>query len=258
MCIVDGQVENISKTNIFIGNLDQDHQFTVYSNNINVQNVPITGRRPVGILPTRNVAMILPFPKGNSSDGDIKIYDMSECDNIFNTLKECFPYKDVFSNDSYGFGNIPIFKSGSYDVSIVSNLDNFDNLQFNKFNISNGVKHLLKRDYSNDFGFIVCVIRNGAKFHPIAYSHKIKSDNNLFIPTKHYHNGSENNADWDHEIYVMGCNIDYVHQKGIKVRKSNISDKLENLPFKLIHNPNLTNISINYDYIHNNDITVIQ
>lgn len=244
MCIIDGNIDNVSKTKIFVGQDWTGNQITVYSNKVETK---------------QQVAMILPCPKGN-----IKLYDMSDHKNFFEKLNNFFPqmqYKGFnaqSTNSSFG-----IVQVGSYDVSIVPSLEEMDNLNYIHFNLSPGVKYLLNKDYSEGFSFIVCMIRQGAEFHPIAYTHKMKDT--YFIPTKHYHNGSEKHADWDHEIYVMSVNdnLSKYHNYGIKdvknIKPLNFNEVLNNpsvLPFTIYTCRYLDKLKIDKFYNKNLDIIV--
>ena len=238
MCIIDGKVNTISNTEILVGKLPSNkHQFTIYSNNINID----------GLINNKNIGMILPFPKNGTKDGDIKLYDITDSKNIFDNLR-------VFSKN-YKI-NKP-FKYGNYEVSIVPSYKDFNNITFDRFNLSMGVRNILERDYSDDYGFVVCLLKNSSKFHPIVYSHRISSE--LFIPTKHYHNKSEEDIDWDHDIYILD-NIKipnyFYKNKGVSFHKRDINtDILGDFPFiKKNIKKSLTLISINEEYKNNHDI----
>lgn len=269
MCMIIGEEQpiHVSNTNIFVGKLYNGDQFTVYSNQVKSQNkindnwfVNRMKNEPMH-LPSNNnnnIAMVLPYPKGN-----VKLYNMQDCEDIFSKLKEYFPEPQTqnavgygLKSDSLTFNNsIKVEKIGGYDVSVVPSLDDFNRLQYDVFNLDKGFQNLLQRDYSKDYGFIVCKLRDSEKFHPIAYSHPMRSDGELFIPTKHYHNGSESNADWDHSIYILNGNIN-INNKGIFSRVFNTSSIKAITPFTTDKVHNISKIDINNRFKENYDFLV--
>lgn len=247
MCIVTGEDVHVSNTNIFVGLLDKTHQFTLYSNKVDIGGM-------------NNQCMILPYPKNGTEDGDIKVYDMSKSGDIFKKLRDYFPLRRMLGSFGYANGvnpqsdSLEVFRSGNYDVSLVKSLQDFDRLQFNVFGIDKGIKNLLTRDYSN-FGFVVCKLANGKEHHPIAYSHVLEN-NQFFIPTKHYHNGSEDHNDWDHEIYILGC-VDGSTNFSNKyaIQKANINRSiLSVLPFGTFRRSDVTQLTVDKYYKNNHDI----
>lgn len=66
---------------------------------------------------------------------------------------------------------------------------------------------LLSAHYGNGFGFIVAVFRDNEEKHPLGYVHTFNKI--FFVPTRHYHNGEEEEteAHWDHEVcaFVSSC-----------------------------------------------------
>lgn len=279
MCIVQGITEKISNTQLFIGQTNDNKQFTVYTNKIDIPKSEIrmfptfTNTTKPQLFPTNtttstnNVAMILPVPSSGKAT-DIKIVDMSDYKRLFSTLKSYFP-QNVYLNSrsSMGYGGmtrsanmLPITVHGSYDVSIVPTLDDFKNLKHEHFKLDVGVDKLLHRDYSENFSFIVCKIRDNAEYHPFGYVHPMLSDNTMFVPTKHFHNNSEDHADWDHSIYVMNGNINTNSPlRGVTVNKADESKKVvPRLPVNLLTNSasDLTRIKINRSYQGNHDFMI--
>jgi hypothetical protein len=258
MCMVQGEVEHISKTNIIVGKLNNDTQFTVYSNKIDLnKNFNFMNGREF-ILPKKsqdNVAMILPFPKG-----ELRIYNMTGKGEVFDTLKHYFPTM-LFGHKNSGSRQmdsrqIDVVTVGSYETSIVPEYKDFKYLQNDYFNLEKGMQKILERDYSKDYGFLVCKIKEGATFHPIAYSHPLRSDSNFFIPTKHYHNNSENDPDWDHEIYVLGGNTINIDKNGFGIKHANYKNDKLDVPFNIKSTNDLNQIKISKYYRENHDILV--
>lgn len=195
MCVIQGETEEIKNTKIYVGRVDDVTQFTVYSNEV---------------LPKdKEVAMILPVPSSN-----IKILDLTNYTDIFESLGKLFPFKArsrglmLGKPKSFNYTNstLEITQHGSYDASIVPTTNDFNRIDDEHFKINPNMYRFLERDYPN-YSFIVCKIRKGAKYHPFGYTHGIEEIHGtklLFVPTKHYHNGSDEHADWDHKIYVLG------------------------------------------------------
>lgn len=206
MCIIQGVTDRVQNTQIFVCELETKkiqetkRQITVYSNEVSVSK-------------NENVAMILPVPSCNN--GDIEIVDMSENKDLFKKFQDYFWFRGSrgsscsFRRKSF----LEIKQHGSYDVSIVPSLQDFEHLNHEYFILDHSIAELLKRDYSDGFGFIVCKLRENAEYHPFGYTHPMKN-NNFFAPTKHFHNNSEKHADWDHAIY-------YASDKQIKKHHKN-------------------------------------
>jgi hypothetical protein len=295
MCMIIGdRPVHVAKTNIFVGKVNsQIDQFVIYSNDItdgpikkHDYNVDYNAPRLFQSDQEHKsyTAMILPYPT-NTLNSRIKVYDMSKHVDIFKKLKEYFPNPPIRSRSGFGSSSynsvgssIKVEKVGSYDVSIVPSLEDFDRLQDYVFKLDPNFKKVLSRDYSKDYGFIVCKIRDGEKFHPIAYSHSLREDGTFFIPTKHYHNGSESNPDWDHIIYILGGDINTLNEKGIMVRKVDTFNKdklnmvkqsynnerlrlfgdnnVNTFPFELKLDNRLVSMTIDNRYNNNHDILV--
>jgi len=135
-------------------------------------------------------AMILPFPliKGKNR---VAVLDMSQYENFFEDIDLLFPIQQRSSEGAYSNSlmdsAIDVVKVGSYDVSVVPNYDQFTRLQFDKFNLHPDVTKLLGQYYSKNYGFMVCILRPQATYHPFAYVHELRNNGEMFIPTRHYH-----------------------------------------------------------------------
>ena len=210
MCIIAGETESIASTKILVSKYESK-QLTVYSN-----KVTIDGNGD-------SVVMILPFPNKNNK---IDVIETNSKDmKCFTLLKNCFINRRSrcsYSNDSTGDNDRPIvplevFRSGNYQYSIARNVTDLDLLNKNVFKKTQELNNLLLEYSNNNFGFIACIIDKNVMYSPFAYLYDIVN-NELFIPTKHYHepsknfqnlftfyNTNPNNYDnhWDHEIYVL-------------------------------------------------------
>jgi len=210
MCIVSQPVKEVDSTKILVAlSSDKTRQMIVYGNR--VDNEIATN------------AMILPVPNPQT----IKFHDLSKHKNIFKDLDSAFYHVTTNSFDgalSYSTNSmnmLKVFDVGSYQVSMANTVD--DILRINKqvFDLSAGCYELLKSQYTSNFGFIVCKLKQGnATYHPLGYSHQVINQQKLFIPTKHYHEHtidlqdseyaveqSEVNHDekWQHMIYLYNC-----------------------------------------------------
>lgn len=284
MCMIVGEVPvHISDTNIYVGKtIDGTKQFTVYKNKVEYERSrnpsyemtreQIRERFLKGELSpnpnteTRPMAMVLPVPfvKGNKEIIEVVAMD-GKYHNIFDKLRLLFPNLS-WRGQSFGgerFADsrnaapppIEVLKVGSYDVSVVESLDDFGRLQNDVFALDPNFSSLLKREYSKGFGFVVCRLQNGAKYHPIAYVHPLREDGKLFVPTKHYHNGSESHADWDHEIYILNGNVDpNCRYNGIGHRERGYSHVAT--PIAEAKGNTLTQLKIGDSYKMNHDLIV--
>ena len=175
--------------------------------------------------------MILPVPFPNS----VIFHDLSNYKNIFNDCDNCFMIakgRGYLSTNSYGIADsapLKVFNVGSYQVSLAHTLNDLKRVDTSVFKLSEGCSELLSKEYSNpNFGFIICKLSKGREeYHPFGYSHNLLNNDQVFIPTKHYHEhfnfnnrgGNINNSpmfqnfmeqptksqiteDWDHEIYL--------------------------------------------------------
>ena len=205
MCIISKPVEFVSKTKLY-GSLSVDgkNQLTVYSNS-------------VGSI-TDNNTMILPVPNPDT----VKFVDLSTYSTFFEDLANCFTNQRhyLYANtrslaaaytDSYR-PTLEVYSVGSYRASIVPSADDFDRLDGAVFKLDKHLAAFLREHYKAPFGFIVCALKKGNHtYHPFAYTHKARFESEIFLPTKHYHNGDGDKiAEWDHEIYTAKSSL-YSH-----------------------------------------------
>lgn len=211
MCIFSNIIINVDDTNIFCGvNNNRTKQIIIYSNKVNTNNDNV---------------MILPVLNPET----IKFHDLSYYPNFFN---DCY-YSFEIQYFCDGFGGsiknncLKVEKSGSYLYSLAMNKEDIKRVDVGTFDINVELDNLL--DEYEGYGFIICKMMNDEiKYEPLCYSHNI--DNEIFIPTRHYHMESKedtdikDNEEWKHNIYLH--NIDYDNL---------ISEKIENkLTTKLI------------------------
>ena len=191
MCIITSTVNEVAKTRIYVSADEANRrQLTVYSNYVSS---------------SRENAMILPVPNPES----IELLNFSNYPAFFEDLANCFQKRIPRGiSNTLGFGlvteTLPIYKVGSYQASIVPNLDEFDRLDFHTFKVDPNLYSFLDVHYrKGNFGFIVCSLMAGDHtYHPFAYTHGMHKSGRLFIPTMHYHPGhTHETGDWDHLIY---------------------------------------------------------
>jgi hypothetical protein len=227
MCIVQGDIKRVSNTRIFVGPVvgikTRDgklllRQLTIYANKVVQAPRPseVRGRwtpsqtAPLASSSSRSdgptPAMILPavsFLNGS----DVVPVDLTGREDIFDTLDAAFPREMTFGmsrSRNAAFDTLAVIQVGSYDVSIVPTRDDFSRLSREHFVLDPNVADLFAERYPKDFAFVVCRLRPGEKFHPIAYVSAMSSDMSLFVPAYHYHGQLEFEPDWDHTIYCAG------------------------------------------------------
>ena len=205
MCILSDEVRTVAKTQIYISaSSDNQRQLTVYANQVDSVN--------------KWNSMILPVPFPSS----IEFVNIEKYANFFTDLNNCF--SDM--NRLYASANLTrsapsnfsrtleIFEVGSYEASIVPTIADFQYVD-PSFQLHTNIQLLtmLKQYYTENFGFIVCRLKQGMHtYHPFAYTHKLYKPNVLFTPTRHYHvHGKDtvhtDTADWDHEIYSPSTDL---------------------------------------------------
>ena len=247
MCVIVGGVQHVANTKILVAPMRRGHQLTVYQNQVDMTN------------PT---AMILPFPYGNKG---AELIDLSGYPQIFDDLSRAFSkYELVGVNNSYSSAKtIKVHQVGSYSVSIVPTIDDFDRLQHHVFSLDPNLSGILRGKYPVHAGFIVCLMNMNAKFHPIAYVTRRLRSQQLFVPTYHYHGHIETHPDWDHEIYVVNL-MDKGHEisqmLGTKMHRVSGSNDVRCVRWDLL--PPLTTchslsrFRINHEYDQNHDLVM--
>lgn len=250
MCILAQPVRTVSNTRIFVGS-NGTRQLTVYEMYVKLADIHTRTAAKMFNKPIEEVtkaerdaaktanfgalysggpveagnAMILPAPAASPSD--IELIDMSEHPKFFDDLDLAFRRRSrSLSKSAPAGGHLEVHKVGNYDVSIADTLDDLDRLNPEVFTLSDDAKQALGPNYSRLNGpkhvFIVAVLRESGKFHPLAYTHPIAADGKLFVPTRHEHghNHSEDphggRADWDHHIFHTQTGSDFAELPGTK------------------------------------------
>jgi hypothetical protein len=248
---------DISDTKIFTCLTDDDQQFIVYSNEVTTKS--------------DNNVMILPVPYPNS----VKFYDLSS-DKSKNFFKDMNKFVESLkprtrglslgleSASSYSLKDsekLEVFSVGSYKVSIVPDINKFDNVDTTEFdiNISNDFKFLLNKYYSQSYmGFLVFKLKKGTvDYSPFGYSHDIPVQDQvkkIFVPTRHRHGHQQRSrnymswtksndpnesseelfGDYDHSIYALNMVIDSIKAKPLIETTSKI-DLQTGIPYNDHH-----------------------
>jgi hypothetical protein len=228
-------------------------------------------------------AMVLPVPNCSS----VQFHSMKDIPHFFYNLDQNF-IKQYLSkgltrsmnysmNDTFGADDneLEVLDVGSYLVSKVESINDFDRLDKNVFQLSSTIKDILSNKYGKQFGFLVCKLKIGNyDYEPLAYSHNSLIKNNkpyLFLPSYHYHphdsfNNSLNNNlsnsswfmennthsddntyadDWSHDVYVVNFNPKSEFNQYIK--------QLDNFDtWKYVNsNKNVGYKKLNFDFPHN-------
>jgi hypothetical protein len=155
-------------------------QFTAYENIVNVGNDKIT---------TSN-AMILPLPLKQGES--IELIDLSKYPTFFADCENCF--KETKKSNSRGMSKgvsndyLEVKQIGGYKCSVAESLDDILKINPNVFVLPKDIHELLSNHYSKGFGFVVCLFNSDVlKTHPIAFTHSVIGENQLFVPTRHEH-----------------------------------------------------------------------
>lgn len=189
MCIISGPILSVNSTKILaLPSRSGKRQLTVYSNAVTT--------------PDSN-AMCLPVPNPNTIKFEHVPKDIfKQCNNSFDipyTLGSTFVARSL--NRSFN-APLPILSHGSYQVVLVPSIDDLDRVPKHFTTLSSDVIGFLKASYPNNFGVLLCKLKKGSTdYEPFAYSHNIQANNQLFIPTKHYHvhNNSKHIEDMEDE-----------------------------------------------------------
>jgi hypothetical protein len=155
-------------------------QLTIYSNQIGL------ARNPMNQNNRYNTAMVLPFPIIPGEKNRFQIFSMQEYGNIFDDFEMLFPElpdRNPISTDLL----TPTMNIGSYAVKVAKDFQSLESLDTPNFKVSKDLLNLAKKYYPRNFGFIVCILKTNAQYHPIGYVHEIRHDGKLFIPTRHHH-----------------------------------------------------------------------
>lgn len=195
MCIINLD-ELVERTNLLIA-INGSQQLVVYKNSV----ANLSGDN----------AMVLPVPNPWS----LKFYDLSKYTSLFKDLHNMCTQKMQMRGGCGSTLKVQIV--GDYAFSVVHSLDELKNIDKNVFSLSAGCEQMLSREYGTEqfahFGFIVCKMVGKKQSTPkpysaFAYSHQINNENDMFVPTKHYHNSDEEIIpDWDHIVYLYNATL---------------------------------------------------
>lgn len=179
-CQVVDAVDRMGRNRKFKKPTGPPLQLTIYSNQISLV------RNPVDEQGRSNTAMILPFPIIPGAKNRFKIFPMTKYGNIFDDLEMLFPdlpQKPARSEDM----QLPTMNIGSYSVSVAKDLEQLSRVNPKVFKTTNDLIQLAGQYYPKNFGFLICILKTNAQYHPLGYVHEIRSDGKLFIPTRHHH-----------------------------------------------------------------------
>ncbi len=206
MCIITAQVDKVSGTNIFVCALDGGRQVVVYSNTV--------------VTSVQNNTMVLPIPNPDSVKFiNLKDYEgfFTDCAASFSTPRDHnYGMRSALCSISPKESSLPVYDVGSYNISIVPTVSEFNRLNPYYFTIDPYIPETLEKKYDSSFGYLVCKLRRGQhSYHPLAYSHQIHKDRLLFVPTYHIHpdgtypqSHDDHDADWDHSIYTVETDME--------------------------------------------------
>jgi hypothetical protein len=238
MCIILGEVYNVSKTKLFVlPNKDKSRQMTFYSNVVGT--------------PQQNM-MILPVPCGSShpqNDGQIELHQIHykgmfddlkrSVKSIYRESASMYTSRGLSLSASVQRDTLEVFDHGSYLVSIAPQIEDLLRLDTTLFEFTPELFEFFAKHYTREFSYICCVLKPGTKdYEPLCYSHPIHSSNKLFVPTLHYHtHGGEvhtEHADWDHLIYSVNteekANRGYTSNYSNNVNWSKFPPEFRKLP----------------------------
>ena len=238
MCIIDGRINNVAKTCIFVApSVDGKRQLTVYSNTVD------TGEEAMMILPVPNPASI------TLETVHKELFD--ECKDSFD-FTFCIEQGRGSSRGRSEEAVLAIHEHGSYQVVIVPSLDSLDRVPTGFIPLSDDIQKYLKLHYDGRFGVLLCKLKTGvAEYEPFAYSHDILDAGAFFLPTRHYHTVTPPHGlklipsldprpltlddtvdDWDHEIYSVYTepHKNYIVGKYVIEPKSSNTISWEKLP----------------------------
>jgi hypothetical protein len=127
------EIVSVSGTLIFVCPLHGESQFTIYQTFVETK----ASAEPVEGLPLP--AMVLPFPNGAAG---LELVDLSQHDNFFSSLSQCFPYKQTISytsstssSSSSSSGRLAVEEVGGYRCSVARNLQDLQRVDLEVFSL---------------------------------------------------------------------------------------------------------------------------
>lgn len=232
MCIIEGEIDSVRNTRILaaIGccagatGSALTRQLIVYAN---VVELPPA---------SKPAAMLLPFPNHNKRGAQV-LATVPEDGDFYDCLHRAFSYPDpdLFLDDSFADGDedsedgaLEVLRAGAYRYSVAETAADLARASPEVFGegISAGLRALLAQYPADQFGFIVCVLDESATYAPFAYLSDALPGDRLFLPTRHHHThrgaganmeAEKEDADWDHEIYVLGMVAHQIECRSIQL-----------------------------------------
>lgn len=236
MCIIAGDVKDVSSTNIavfHVGYIFPGSDPTIIPTPKPAQLVVYSAQ--VDSIVDQNAFILPVYNPSNKSENIIPI-DMSGLESFFPDLDKIFQkwfpkirkqsYTNSAESFSYDSANyLPVHQVGDYKFSIMSNKIDFNRIDKSQLNIDPVAKISIDA-HSEDYSFIVYQFFQKGKIDitPFGYLCLPETDNSLIIPTIHGHPGDhllninnayipnahinykssfENTAEYDHTIYAI-------------------------------------------------------
>lgn len=194
MCIISGPVLSVNSTKILaLPSKNGKRQLTVYRNAV--------------VTPDAN-AMCLPVPNPESVRFEHVPKDIfRQCQNSFRISYPRGYYDSVVpAANSFNRAPLPVQSHGSYEVVLVPSMNDLDRVPSHFTTLTDDVIEFLKYSYPINFGVLLCRLKRGsADYEPFAYSHNMQANDQLFFPTKHYHNHDTSNFQNDEEPSWAGA-----------------------------------------------------
>lgn len=177
MSIISGRIQSVNSTKILVlPSINKKRQLTVYSNTV--------------ITPEQN-ALCIPVPNPQSVRFERVPRDIfNQCTNSFgysqSSMAKLFAENNVKAK---AHAHLPVQSHGPYNFVILPSLLEFYRIPPSFTVLSSDVKEFINASYPENYGMIICKLKPGnVAYEPIAYSHDIQPNGQIFIPTKHYHN----------------------------------------------------------------------
>lgn len=194
MCMFSGQVEHVSATNIFAGDLADGRQALIYS-------MTVTAGEPL--------AMVLPLPvPANGSDDAVEFVNLEGYADLFTDLKKAFPDRRILPLGRSGGGppakaKLVVHEVGAFVASYVPHSRDFARLD-PRYRLPPNI--LAALPHYADWGFAVFQLAKGKQkeIHPMAMRFPRRVPGSLFFPLTHVHDGQlPKAAHFDHALYAQ-------------------------------------------------------
>ena len=179
MSIISGRIQTVNSTKILVlPSINKKRQLTVYSNTV--------------ATPEQN-ALCIPVPNPQSVRFERVPKDIfKQCENSFGYSRSNVS-KLFADNNTSTQQLLPVQSQGPYNFVILPSLLEFYRIPPSFTVLSSDVKEFMNASYPENYGMIICKLKPGYNvYEPIAYSHDIQPNGQIFIPTKHYHKHASN------------------------------------------------------------------